>query len=188
MTLSFFKKIDRIFTSSFRKHILKATDIKLHMSSVIISKQTGEWRESTNVLRLTSSVLFMLAPPNGQSGSHLLNTGTIPITTRPWGVLCSKSFTGTPARHFGVPDETTTAVPEVDEWLVERHRFNALFHQQLLQAQVRTKSQADKKRSERSFTVGDLVYLKLQPHIQDSMTSHPCHKLAFRFFRPFEVL
>jgi hypothetical protein len=37
-----------------------------------------------------------------------------------------------------------------------------LIQQHLCRAQQRMKQQADKKRSERSFVVGDKVYLKLQ--------------------------
>lgn len=50
------------------------------------------------------------------------------------------------------------------------------------------KHQADKKRSEREFQVGDMVYLKLQPHIQSSVAFKSNHKLSFRFFGPFKVL
>jgi hypothetical protein len=50
------------------------------------------------------------------------------------------------------------------------------------------KHQADKRRSEREFKVGDMVYLKLQPHIQSSVASRSNQKLSFRFFRPFKIL
>jgi hypothetical protein len=36
--------------------------------------------------------------------------------------------------------------------------------QNLLQAQTRMKRFADLKRSERTFVVGDLVYLKMEPY------------------------
>jgi hypothetical protein len=50
------------------------------------------------------------------------------------------------------------------------------------------KRQADKHCSQRSFSVGDLVFLKLQPYVQSSMVRHAHHKLVFRFFGPFRVL
>jgi hypothetical protein len=50
------------------------------------------------------------------------------------------------------------------------------------------KRQAGKKRSERSFAVGDLVYLKLQPYIQSSLACRSNQKLAFKFFGPFKVI
>ena len=50
------------------------------------------------------------------------------------------------------------------------------------------KSRADKGRSERQFAEGDLVYLKLQPHMQTSIAARPCHKLSFRFYGPYKIL
>lgn len=50
------------------------------------------------------------------------------------------------------------------------------------------KSQADKKRSYRSFQIGDSVYVKLQPYVQTSLASRSSNKLAFRFFGPFKVV
>jgi len=50
------------------------------------------------------------------------------------------------------------------------------------------KHQADKNRSKREFVVGDLVYVKLQPHIQTSVATRANHKLAYRYFGPFQVL
>jgi hypothetical protein len=47
--------------------------------------------------------------------------------------------------------------------------------------------QSDKHRSERSFTVGDWVFLKLQPYAQASIARRPSQKLAFRFFGPYKV-
>ena len=50
------------------------------------------------------------------------------------------------------------------------------------------KAQADKNRSERSFAVGDLVYLKLQPYIQQSVEARGNQKLAFRYFGPYKIV
>jgi hypothetical protein len=58
----------------------------------------------------------------------------------------------------------------------------------LLRAQQRMKYQADKNRSERVFQVGDQVYLKLQPYIQQSVQARGNQKLSFRFFGPYKIL
>ena len=50
------------------------------------------------------------------------------------------------------------------------------------------KSQADKNRSERSFAIGDQVYIKLQPYVQSSVARRACHKLSFRYFGPFPIV
>jgi hypothetical protein len=50
------------------------------------------------------------------------------------------------------------------------------------------KKQADKHRQERSFEIGDLVYLKLQPYVQTSLAPRSSQKLAFKFFGPYKIL
>jgi hypothetical protein len=40
----------------------------------------------------------------------------------------------------------------------------------------------------RSFEVGDLVYLKLQPHIQTSIALRSNNKLSFKLYGPFRIL
>lgn len=50
------------------------------------------------------------------------------------------------------------------------------------------KFQTDKHRSERSFAVGDWVYLKLQPFVRQSVVTRANRKLAFRFYGPFQIL
>jgi hypothetical protein len=52
----------------------------------------------------------------------------------------------------------------------------------------RDKHQADKNRTERTFELGDFVYLKLQPYVQTSVTTRACHKLSFRYFGPYQII
>lgn len=49
------------------------------------------------------------------------------------------------------------------------------------------KHQADKNRTKREFQVGDLVYLKLQPHVQSSVAFWSNHKLSYRLYGPFKI-
>jgi hypothetical protein len=50
------------------------------------------------------------------------------------------------------------------------------------------KHQADKGRTERTFAVGDSVFLKLQPYIQSSVAPRAHHKLLFKYYGPYTVL
>ena len=50
------------------------------------------------------------------------------------------------------------------------------------------KHQADKKRSEMEFAIGDKVFIKLQPYVQSSVAKQACHKLSFKYFGPFPIV
>jgi hypothetical protein len=63
-----------------------------------------------------------------------------------------------------------------------------MVQQHLSRAQNRMKRQADKHRSERSFSVGDSVFLKIQPYVQSSLACRANQKLAFLFFGPYKIL
>lgn len=69
-------------------------------------------------------------------------------------------------RHFGLSAASVSSqVTAIDEWLAECALMQDFVRQHLLRAQERMKRQADKHRSEKQFSEGDWVYLKLQPYI-----------------------
>ena len=94
---------------------------------------------------------------------------------------------GHPPRHFGIDPEQDCVIPELDDWLKQRHSITVVLHQQLLRAQQKMKTQADKHRVDRQFSVGDLVWLKIQPYARSSVASRVCTKLGYRYFGPYEV-
>lgn len=91
-------------------------------------------------------------------------------------------------RHFGVSAVDSVASVDLNEWLRERELMHSLIKQHLHCSRLRMKKQADKGRSERQFSVGDLVFLKLQPYVQSSLAPRANKKLAFKYFGPFKVL
>jgi hypothetical protein len=80
------------------------------------------------------------------------------------------------------------AVPDLQQCLRDGDIVTKLLHQNLTRQQQHMKSRADKKRSEHHFELGDLVYLKLQPYVQKSLTDQGKRKLAFRYYGPSQVL
>ena len=83
---------------------------------------------------------------------------------------------------------SATPVADMNSWLDDRALMTSLIQQHLSRAQTRMKRQADKHRSERSFAVGDWVFLKVQPYVQSSLARRANQKLAFWFFGPYQIL
>jgi hypothetical protein len=77
---------------------------------------------------------------------------------------------------------------KLEEWLTERAATNILIRQHLTRAVQRMKKQTDKKRSEHEFSVGNMVYMKLQPYVQSSVMPQANQKLSFKFFGPFQIV
>jgi hypothetical protein len=90
--------------------------------------------------------------------------------------------------HFGLSASSVSSSSEVEAFMTEHATMRDSVHQHLLRAQQRMKSQADKRHSERTFNVGDSVYLKLQPYVQTSLAPRAHQKLSFHYFGPFTIL
>jgi hypothetical protein len=58
----------------------------------------------------------------------------------------------------------------------------------LLQAQNRMKKYADANRTERTFVVGDMVYLKMQPYRETALGLRNALKLTSKWYGPFKIL
>jgi hypothetical protein len=64
--------------------------------------------------------------------------------------------------HFGITNPNACSVLDLAEWLHHRQDLTVMLQQQM-------KFQVDKHCSECEFTVGDMVYLKVQPYVQMSL-------------------
>jgi hypothetical protein len=95
---------------------------------------------------------------------------------------------GRKPRQLGITSESKGASLDLDTWLTARAETTEILRQELLHAQTRMTKQADRHRSERRFAVGDLVYLKLQPFVQQSVEKRTCNKIALRHFGPYKIL
>lgn len=85
-------------------------------------------------------------------------------------------------------EKGSTNVANLEDSLLERDAVLDNIKAHLLRAQQRMKTQEDAKWRELVLEVGDMVYLKLQPYWQKSLSHRLFCKLAARFYEPYEVL
>lgn len=64
------------------------------------------------------------------------------------------------------------------ELAADREDFLTRLREHLQRAQERIQAQADKRRKDREFAVGEHVLNKLQPYAQSSLVNRPCAKIA----------
>ncbi|KAM3366314.1 hypothetical protein ACQJBY_015640 [Aegilops geniculata] len=94
---------------------------------------------------------------------------------------------------FPPPMVAESALPDTicednENLLQNRELAVEVIKQNLLKAQARMKFFADRSRKEREFVVGEMVYLKLQPHRHTSLSLHKHIKLHSKFYGPFRVI
>lgn len=82
----------------------------------------------------------------------------------------------------------TAKVQSVEDSFLDRDKANKLLHDHLIAARDRMKYYADRGRTERQFTIGDWVLLKLQSYRQVLVHGHLPQKLAAKYYGPYQVV
>lgn len=125
---------------------------------------------------------------NGLNGWLWLNGGTTHPTTLPSTCHLMKlcMVKKNPPLLSYLPFDSQLDL--VDRSLQAREDTLRSLKSNLLKAQNGMKSHADKGRTDRSYVVGDWVYIKLRPYRQMSLKPHSCQKLSAKFFGPFEII
>jgi hypothetical protein len=87
--------------------------------------------------------------------------------------------------EVAIPGPADTAAKD---FLAEKQQQLLKLKENLTQAQARMKKYADKKRTERTFDVGDMVYLRMQPYRMAAFGIRQAIKLTSKFYGPFRIL
>lgn len=82
----------------------------------------------------------------------------------------------------------TAQIEAVEVSLQTRDDKLKVLRRTLQSAQAKMKAQADKKRTDFSFSVGDMVLVKLQPYGQHSAIHRTSYKMSKRYFGPFSII
>jgi hypothetical protein len=177
---------DPIFTSAFWRQLFQLAGTELRLSSSYHPQSDGQ-TERLNQCLETFLRCFVSACPKKWSSwlpaaEYWYNTSLhSALGCSPFEVLYGRK-----PRSLGLSFDAAAPVA-LSAWLQERSVMQNLIHQHLIRAQTRMKKQADKHRSERSFSVGDWVYMKLQPYVQSSVLPRAHQKLSYKFFGPYRV-
>jgi hypothetical protein len=134
------------------------TNVKVLMSSSYDPQMDGQTKRVNQCLK-TFLRCFVHACPRQLSKWLALVEYWYNISLQ--SALGRSLLYGHSPRHFGLQPEDSCQVQELNSWLQERELMSQVIKHHLLRAQERMKLQADKKRSEIHFDIGDKVFLKL---------------------------
>ncbi|KAD4384249.1 hypothetical protein E3N88_24417 [Mikania micrantha] len=151
---------DAIFLSNFWQELFRLGHTSLKMSTSYHPQTDGQTEVVNRCLEAYLRCFANEQPKNG--------VPSYPPTLRPY-----------------VSGETNNA--ELETQLLLRDDMLQLLRANLQKAQDRMKAQADQKRRELSFQVGDAVFLRIQPYRQRSLAKKRFEKLSPRFYGPYLI-
>lgn len=179
---------DPIFLSNFWKEFFKLQGSKLNMSSGYHPQSDGQTEVLNRCLETYLRCFVGLQPKKWvqwltwAKWSYNSSYHTASMST-PFELVY-----GFPPLHIVAYEIGSAKLDIVEKGLMERDKMLAFLKSNLEVAQNRMKVQADKHKTEREFSMGDFVYLKLVPYQLQALNILILHKLHPKYFGPFEVL
>ncbi|CAJ2679642.1 unnamed protein product [Trifolium pratense] len=186
--LSIVSDRDPIFISNFWKELFRMQGTQLRMSTTYHPETDGQTEVVNRCLETYLRCFISDQPKTWVAWIHWAEF---------WFNTNFHSATGkTPFEivYGRLPPHVTrwvlgeTRVEAVQRDLIDRDEALRQLKHQLLRAQEKMKNQADKKRVERSFMIGEWVFVKLRAHRQKSVVTRISAKLSARYYGPYPII
>lgn len=162
----------------------KAVGTKLRMSSSYYPESDGQIKVMNRYLHCFAAEHPRRLAYWSSWAEYNFNTSFHTATGRtPFEVVYGRS----PRSHLDFLPEEVKAKAVVDD-LVARDEILWELIQHLERAQQQMKHQANQRRRDIEFQVGDKVFLKFRPYQQFTLSRKLNAKLAPKFFGPFEIV
>ncbi|GAU31427.1 hypothetical protein TSUD_221980 [Trifolium subterraneum] len=186
--LSIVSDRDLVFISSFWRELFRMQGTQLKMSTAYHPETDGQTEVVNRCLETYLRCFISDQPKNWVAWIHWAEF---------WFNANFHSATGkTPFEivYGRLPPHLTrwvlgeTKVEAVQRDLIDRYEALRQLRHQLLRAQEKMKNQADKRRVERIFMVGEWVFVKLRAHRQKSLVTRISAKLSARYYGPYPII
>jgi hypothetical protein len=179
---------DGIFTSKMWQEIFSALKVDLHFSTAYHPESDGQTERVNQCLEQYLRSMAFQAP---RKWTEWLATAEwwynssyhTAIKTSPFEALYE--YSPPQIQEICIPE---AASPETQDTLQDKATMLQTLQQNLICAQKKMKKHADNNRTARSFHLGDMVYLKMQPHRETALGMGSALKLTSKFYGPFRVI
>lgn len=162
---------DKVFTSLVWKELFKLLKVTLLMSSAYHLQTDGQTERVNQCLKTYLRCFVHSCPQKWSSWLPLAEFWYNTSFHSSLGQTPFKVLYGHDPVHMGLDIADACQHMDLQQWLADKDLIQQLVSQHLQRAQNKMKHHADKKRSFREFSVGDAVYVKIQPYVQTSLAN-----------------